>query len=851
MTTTAIPDTPTDSVGAPNPFFIGADGKTGEIPATLPPSVVSSSAEPGEEGLIPVSKGEGNKIKEWIKRVFSNLQKTELKTWGPWHFVRDFGGVADLEAYSGAETTAGSNTVKVISAQASWVGKCIAGQLAGQYIPRGSKVKTAVNGATTITIETPGETGAIANGSGLYVNIFTDNGPALESLWTAVVAAIKKNGVVKGGSGPEDPASLCSVFFGAGNFGVATPGAWMKLKHGVFKGFKMTGAGMDATTWFFAPNAENVYMGENIQSLYSATFRDMTFKCNDATAMWMLTIAPPGNFYRYYDCRWTGSWKYSGMDLVGPNDNSDSKWYGCIFDGEWVTYQHSAKEGSKTTAEVAEGATSIPVESSANYEVGQVVWFCREATGEAAVATVEKATILEKPDGTHITLSAGLAHSHVSGTFVSGGSDQYLNYDFFGCSAQYAKGNLLDMYTGGNINWYGGGLIHTGNGESEQIHFALRGQAHQLGVCRININGTRVEPRHIRSKILLCEWNSGVVNIDNIDTSTVAGGTAMPQLPTEVATTLSAEAAAGASTIQVAASGGAHPFTVGMQVVVLANGKTRLNEGRVVKAIPDGTHIELNAPLTYAHGNGVVVEQASRKYLQTVDIRYPLSLQVSFRASRLCGQHIYGFAQGEEYLYQRNFRYELCELVDYEYAGGRSNSNVFIYSFSTGGGENPGAFPPVKFVDCVGKVGSGGWRRQINGTVNGSTATATKRELHTAAFRMQQGYLPNATNGTVAEINIHGEARIVAIRAGRKAGGAQTNTNWVFKLLDEANGGAVIAEAKGGGTVELKNGFALQETKDLERATEGANWLLKLVAENVSAGNGTPNTEHWEVDYIA
>jgi hypothetical protein len=426
-----------------------------------------------------------------------------------------------------------------------------------------------------------------------------------------------------------------------------------------------------------------------------------------------------------------------------------------------------------------------------------------------------------------------------SPTVGGGGSDQYLNFRFYSCQAEYPKGNLIDMSTGGSIDFLGGSLIHKGNGEEEQIFFALRGESHSGATTRLNVSGARIEHRHARSKLVYCEWENGDIRFESVDggaDNTVSG---FPPT-TEVKTTLTAEIAAGTSLIPVTASGGAHPFTVGMQVY-LDPGVLLSGEAGVVKAVPDGTHIELVAATANIHLNAAKVEQATRKYLTAVDIKFPRTLKVKFDTCELPGQHRYWYSNAY-YEFRRTFIYDTCRLLDWEYTG------EFIQSRSNDGSENGGNKPPVKFRDCTDSVGAGGWKRKINGTVNGNTATGTNRELHTVEFKTREGQLPSTATVTNLERFIHKEAVIVAVRSRKGAVGTNTSKTWVYKLLDESNGGAVIAEVKGNGTVEWKTGWNFEEKLNLHMTGATPQWSLKLTEENVVEGN----VASWfEVDYIA
>lgn len=101
---------------------------------------------------------------------------------------------------------------------------------------------------------------------------------------------------------------------------------------------------------------------------------------------------------------------------------------------------------------------------------------------------------------------------------ASGTSDQFLNYNFFACNVEYLAGNFIDMAMGGNINVWGGSLIHGGGGGSNQTFFKLRGGDHASGVQRLFVCGARIEHRHTNSVLIDSEWKRGNITFLSVDT---------------------------------------------------------------------------------------------------------------------------------------------------------------------------------------------------------------------------------------------------------------------------------------------------------------------------------------------
>ncbi|MBP1993965.1 glycosyl hydrolase family 28-related protein [Paenibacillus eucommiae] len=99
-------------------------------------------------------------------------------------------------------------------------------------------------------------------------------------------------------------------------------------------------------------------------------------------------------------------------------------------------------------------------------------------------------------------------------------SDQFLNYNFFACNFEVSEGDFLHFEKGGNINIWGGSLIHYG--ENAGTFFRLYVNPHSYGVQRFLCVGARFEHRNATSKLINCEWNDGAVSFINCDMSSAS-----------------------------------------------------------------------------------------------------------------------------------------------------------------------------------------------------------------------------------------------------------------------------------------------------------------------------------------
>lgn len=107
---------------------------------------------------------------------------------------------------------------------------------------------------------------------------------------------------------------------------------------------------------------------------------------------------------------------------------------------------------------------------------------------------------------------------YVPGT---GGSDQFLNYNFFACQFEVSQGDYLVFEKGGNINVWGGSLIHRDKSAGGTFFKLLNG-SHSGGVQRFLCIGARFEHRNASSKLIECEWNDGTVSFISCDMSSQA-----------------------------------------------------------------------------------------------------------------------------------------------------------------------------------------------------------------------------------------------------------------------------------------------------------------------------------------
>ncbi|MBB6671682.1 hypothetical protein [Cohnella nanjingensis] len=127
--------------------------------------------------------------------------------------------------------------------------------------------------------------------------------------------------------------------------------------------------------------------------------------------------------------------------------------------------------------------------------------------------------------GSNVNSEMSFFHCGISGTwetfFWAETSDQFVNYNFYACQFEVSEGNFCRFTKGGNVNVWGGSLIHSGaNGGT---FFLMEGGAHAYSTCRFLCQGTRIEHRTDKSKMIDCAWPSGSVKFVSVDNTSTTG----------------------------------------------------------------------------------------------------------------------------------------------------------------------------------------------------------------------------------------------------------------------------------------------------------------------------------------
>ncbi len=105
----------------------------------------------------------------------------------------------------------------------------------------------------------------------------------------------------------------------------------------------------------------------------------------------------------------------------------------------------------------------------------------------------------------------------------SGGSDQFLNYWWYGCKMWSTSAPIIDATLGGSFkiygmdvsNWGGG----TGPGGVAPALFFFRNGGHAEGVCNAHISGLRLEAKNAAATVLNSQWSYGAISFTDLDMS--------------------------------------------------------------------------------------------------------------------------------------------------------------------------------------------------------------------------------------------------------------------------------------------------------------------------------------------
>ncbi|RTE08113.1 hypothetical protein [Paenibacillus whitsoniae] len=247
-------------------------------------------------------------------------------------------------------------------------------------------------------------------------------------------------------------------------------------------GYVIQGAGKGVTQIAYTNQAaSNNYLLYNNDAWQHIHIQDIEFTGSSPNAIFMYSYAAnSAQNYTFERCMWNGTWK-NVFQLEGGNLNSEMTWFHCNFNGSM------------------ENAIYVPYSTNKSVEPNTMA-------------------------------------------IRSGGSDQFLNYNLFACQFEVTKGNYLNFQYGGNINVWGGSLIHIGTGTGAngvptgpggtffklgKTNYLQNGSynnpdpGHAGGAVRFLCIGPRIEHRVQTSKLIECNWYDGSITFLSVDNASM------------------------------------------------------------------------------------------------------------------------------------------------------------------------------------------------------------------------------------------------------------------------------------------------------------------------------------------
>lgn len=272
-----------------------------------------------------------------------------------------------------------------------------------------------------------------------------------------------------------------------------------------------SGAFRDAFTAAIAGSINTFSYTGNYRTVHTIYIPAGTYIIKDNAA-----FLPNPAISRTVGLKWFGDGVEASMIVFSPPadngylcDNED--------DFQWLTFEDMTFHCAGSKAATATWMKSDSDGGAQNYVFRRVNWTGTWKYGLDLTGSNNNGELTWYSCGIHGTWTDFL---HVG---ASDTSDQFVNYNFYGCNVEYTAGDFIDMAKGGNVNVWGGGFIHTGNGtettSAAQCFFRFSGNSHSAGTCRLYVEGVRIEHRHQNSQLINCGWGTGSVSFVSCDSS--------------------------------------------------------------------------------------------------------------------------------------------------------------------------------------------------------------------------------------------------------------------------------------------------------------------------------------------
>jgi hypothetical protein len=366
------------------------------------------------------------------------------------------------------------------------------------------------------------------------------------------------------------------------------------------------------------------------------------------------------------------------------------------------------------------------------------------------------------------------------GTAPPEGSDQFLNYDFFGCDFEMRRGNGLRFDRGGNINVWGGSLISAADIADTAIASTVGAGGLAAGAATLTLADASAFP----SSGEVIVGDATVVGSFEIIRYTGKTGNDLTGLLRGQRGTLDKLAAAGAA-VAFAPNGGCFAWL-----------PEQLHVSATERLLVMGTRIEtrtLNSFVIDSSWNFGSIEFVStdhvRGHVAATHTPYVFRYlnggpTVGFRSCVLPYKHRYVWDGGGTWQTNREIAYDLCSFPDWQ-----KPKDAFEFTGVAVTG-NAGAAPACELRNCRGQLSATAYQRPWETTVNWRVQNgATVRRK---VFRLTRGNnkFPSASGSEFVDLPPDSIVRRVSILLPVPARSLVTSATAGWRFTVTTNAGA-------------------------------------------------------------
>lgn len=355
------------------------------------------------------------------------------------------------------------------------------------------------------------------------------------------------------------------------------------------------------------------------------------------------------------------------------------------------------------------------------------------------------------------------------------GSDQFLDYNFFGFNFVVSSGNFLNVNQGGNYNIWGGAFIHYGQAGGTFFNFPVA--SHGYGVQRLTVQGARMEHRTRASQLCNIQWNNGSVLFESCDMSSSSyistGDTTNTSQTINNVTNAAWYWTNGDSITGTGIQAGTTVTAVGASSLTISLAATATNTGVGLANLT-----AVRAAFTNNNANGC---------------------SVKFDGCMLMGLHQYTY-NASSYSFPHAIVYDNCEFTNFSYP------SQFITNIAGGGNTNLGGVLPVEFRKCKSQLDTTGtlvWDGTVN-FVAAAVGVATPKWVSLKTAQGQNNFVGYGNLSIVMPLN----AVITRVKMLLVAGALGSGAPAEFTLQTTEGSPTVLAHAL---SITMSSGFDAEQ----------------------------------------